>query len=397
VRLVLYTGKGGVGKTTTAAATAACAAERGVRTLVVSTDIAHSLGDVVGCELAPVPVAIAPKLDAIEIDARAEVGRYYGEIRDYLAELFRHQGIDDVVADELALLPGVEEVTALLAVEQVARAGLYDFVVVDCAPTGSTLRLLSLPDLLSGALRVVPSLLRVLSAVVSPVAQGLVSMPLPRSGVFRDLQRMVDERARQLRHRLSAPDTSVRIVATPERMVVAEARRAFMELSLFDVSCDAVILNRLLPDSAGREDFFREAWLAERERRDEIEAFFAPIDVLDAPLQRDEVVGLDALASHGQQVFAGRDPQAVISRAPRIRFSHELDEHRLELPLPGASPQDLHVARVDDELIIRAGARRRSVALPVRFARLSLHSARLESGNLVVRFVQPTADAPSGR
>jgi arsenite-transporting ATPase len=393
VRLILYTGKGGVGKTTTAAATALCAAERGVRTLVVSTDIAHSLGDVIGCELAPIPVAVAPKLDAIEIAARAEVGRYYGEIRSYLVELFRHQGIDDVVADELAMLPGVEEVTALLAVEELARSGLYDLVVVDCAPTGSTLRLLSLPDVLSGALRVVPQLLRVLSAVVSPLAQSLVSLPLPRSGVFRDLQRMLDERARQLRRRLSAPDTSVRIVATPERMVIAEARRAYMELSLFDVSCDAVILNRLLPESAGREAFFRDAWITERERRSEIEAFFAPIEVVDAALQRDEVVGLDALSAHGQEIFSDREPQAVISQAPRIRFSRSGDEHRLELPLPGASSEDLDLARVDDELIVRVGARRRAVALPPRIARLSLQSARLESGSLIVCFAQPADDS----
>lgn len=382
-----------MGKTTTAAATAVCAAERGVRTLVVSTDIAHSLGDVVDCELAPIPVAIAPKLDAVEIDSRAEVSRHYGEIRAYLVELFRHQGIDGVVADELALLPGVEEVTALLAVEQLARTGLYDLVVVDCAPTGSTLRLLSLPDLLSGALRVIPNLLRVLSAVVSPVAQSLISLPLPRSGVFRDLQRMIDERARQLRRRLSAPDTSVRIVATPERMVVAEARRAFMELSLFDVSCDAVILNRLLPESAGREAFFREAWLAERERRSEIEAFFAPVEVIDAALQRDEVIGIEALSAHGHQIFADREPQAVLSRAPRIRFTRTADEHRLEIPLPGATPEDLQLTRVDDELIVRAGARRRAVALPPRIARLSMQSARLEDGSLIVCFAQPADDS----
>jgi len=389
VRLILYTGKGGVGKTTTAAATALCAAERGVRTLVVSTDIAHSLGDVLGCELAPIPVAIAPKLDAMEIDARAELSRHYGAIRGYLVELFRYQGIDDVVADELALLPGAEEITSLLAVEQVARTGLYDLVVVDCAPTGSTLRLLSLPDLMSGALRMIPSLLRVLSAVVSPLAQSFVSLPLPDSGVFRDLQRMIDERARQLRRRLSARETSVRIVATPERMVLDEARRTFMELSLFDVACDAVIMNRMLPEAAGREEFFRASWLAQCERRRDVEAFFSPVAVIDSALGRDEIVGLEALASHGRQLFADREPQALLSEVPRLRFSRQGDEHRLELPLPGASPESLDVARVDDDLIVRAGAWRRAIALPARIARLSVRSARLEAGNLVVSFVQP--------
>ncbi len=166
MRVVLYTGKGGVGKTTTAAATAICAAERGVRTLIVSSDVAHSLGDVLDTELASVPVALAPKLDAMEIDARAEINRHYGAIREYLVELFRYQGIDVVVADELALFPGAEEVTALLAVEEIARSAVYDFVVVDCAPTGSTLRLMTLPDMLTGILKVVPTLAKLIRSLI---------------------------------------------------------------------------------------------------------------------------------------------------------------------------------------------------------------------------------------
>jgi arsenite-transporting ATPase len=395
VRLVLYTGKGGVGKTTTAAATALCAAERGVRTLVVSTDLAHSLGDVIDCELAPIPVAIAPKLDAVELDPRAEMSRHYGSIRDYLVELFRYQGIEDVVADELALLPGAEEITVLLAVEDIARGGLYDFVVVDCAPTGSTLRLLSLPDLMSGALRVLPNVLRVLSALVSPLARSLVSLPLPHSGFFRDLQRLVDERTRQLRRRLSARDTSVRLVVTPERMVIDEARRAFMELSLFDVGCDAVVMNRLLPEAAGREEFFRPAWDAQQERQREVEECFAPVTVIDAPLQRDEVIGLEALSMHGHEIFRNREPQALLSPTERLRFTRHASGHRLELPLPGASPEQLCVTKVEGELIVRAAARRRAIALPPRIARLAVESARLEDGNLIVSFARPEASGSS--
>jgi arsenite-transporting ATPase len=386
MRLVLYTGKGGVGKTTTAAATAVCAAERGIRTLVVSADLAHSLGDVLDQKLAPVPVALGPKLDAMEIDARAEISRHYGTIRDYLVDLFRYQGIDEVVAEELALLPGAEEVAALLAVEEIARAGTYDFVVVDCAPTGSTLRLITLPDMLRGVLRVVPGLARMLSTVMSPLAQAVISAPIPRSRVFRDLQQLVEERAVQLRHRLSARDTTVRIVATPERMVIDEARRAWMELSLFDLRCDAVIMNRLLPESAGREAFFQDRFTQQNERHREVAELFAPVRVVDAPLQRDEVIGLDALAAHGREIFDRVDPHAVISKAPRIRFTRTRDGHRVHLPLPGASPDDLEVAVVDEELIVRAGSRRRAIPLPPRISRLSLTSARLDGGTLVVSF-----------
>jgi len=386
VRLVLYTGKGGVGKTTTAAATAAAAAERGVRTLILSSDAAHSLGDVLDAPLASVPVALGPKLDAVEIDARAEIGRHYGTIRDYLVELFRYQGIDEVVAEELALLPGAEEVAALLAVEQFSRSADYDFVVVDCAPTGSTLRLISLPDMLTGALRMAPSLIRLLSTVVSPVVQAAVRAPIPQRPVFRQLEQLVEERAVQLRARLGSRDTSVRIVATPERMVIDEARRAFMEISLFGLSCDAVVMNRLLPDSVASEEFFQESFEKQGKRRDELAAAFAPVALLEAPLQRDEVIGLEALAAHGAQIFADQEPNSLVSEAPHIRFTRTRDGHRVHLPLPGASPEKLDVAVVEDELIVRAGARRRAIPLPPRIARLPLESARLDEGDLVVSF-----------
>ena len=386
---MLYTGKGGVGKTTTAAATAICAAERGVRTLIVSSDVAHSLGDVLDAKLGPVPVALAPKLDAVEIDARAEINRHYGSIREYLVELFRYQGIDEVVADELALLPGADEITALLAVEEFARSAAYDFIVVDCAPTGSTLRLISLPHMLTGILKVVPTLARLASSVVSPLAQAVLSAPIPRSPVFRELQQLVDEWAVQLRGRLAAPETSVRIVATPERMVIDEARRAYMELSLFDLRCDAVIMNRLLPRAAAEEEFFQDWWALQAERRLELEEGFAPLRVVDAPLQRDEVVGLEALSAHGNQLFASIEPNALLSRAPRVRFTKTKTGHRVHLPLPGASPDDLAVAAVEGELVVRAGSRRRSLRLPPRIARLSLDSAHIDAGILVVSFREP--------
>ena len=389
MRLVLYTGKGGVGKTTTAAATAAAAAHRGVRTLVLSSDVAHSLGDVLDAPLGPEPAKLAPNLEAMEIDARTEVSRHYGTIRDYLVELFRYQGIDDVVAEELALLPGAEEVAALLAVEEMSGSERYELVVVDCAPTGSTLRLLSLPEMLTGALRLAPTLARLVSTVVSPIVQVAVQAPIPKSKVFRQLEQLVEERAVRLRKRLDSKQTSVRIVATPERMVIDEARRAFLELSLFDLRCDAVVMNRLLPEAAAKEAFFEGAWSRQRERWDEVVERFAPIRVLEAPLQRDEVIGVEALTAHGEQIFAGTDPQGVLSKASRIRFTRSGDGHRVHLPLPGASPEALEVAVVENELVVRAGSRRRAIPLPPRFGRLALRSARLSDGTLVVDFGPP--------
>jgi len=391
VRLVLYTGKGGVGKTTTAAATAVCAAERGRRTLVASADAAHSLGDVFESRLGPEPRRVAPGLDAVEIDARVETGRHWGRIRDFLVQTFRHQGIEAVVAEELALLPGAEELATLLAVEDFAAAAAWDFVVVDCAPTDSTLRLLTLPDVAQRSLRILLPLLQVLSGLAVPVARHLVRMPLPDSRVFADADELVNRRLRTLQQRVTRRETSVRIVVTPERLVIEEARRAWTELALFELGCDAVVLNQLLPEAAGCEAFFRERAQREVDRRREVEELFAPLPVLTAPLQDDEATGLERLAAHGRRIFAGVEPDALLCESERVRFERDAGEYVARVPLPGADPRRLDVAKVDDELTITTGLRRRSLKLPRRLARLDLESARLEGPNLRVAFRAPAS------
>jgi arsenite-transporting ATPase len=393
VRLVLYAGKGGVGKTTTAAATAVHAARSGRRTLVASADIAHSLGDVFERRLGPEPTSVAPDLDAIEIDARVETTRHWGRIRDFLVELLQHQGIDAVMAEELALLPGAEEVTTLLAVEGYARSGAYDFAVVDCAPTDSALRLLTLPDIAHRALRVLLPLARAVSGVAVPLARRLVSLPMPDSGVFRDADRLVFRELRALRSWITAPETSVRIVATPERMVIDESRRAYAELSLFEVPCDAAVMNRVLPEAAAGEEFFREWGRVQGERCHEVADLFAPLPLLVAPLRREEVTGLERLAEHGRQIFADAEPDAVLSRAPRIRFEREDSEYRALVPLPGADADHVDVVKVDDEVTITTGLRRRSFKVPRRIAPLQLASAKLEGSCLVVSFRRDAAGA----
>ncbi len=199
MRLLLYTGKGGVGKTTTSAATAVVAAERGHRTLILSADAAHSLGDVLGERLGPEPLELAARLHAVEVDARNELSKHWGRIHDYLVSLFRYQGIEEVVAEELALLPGAEELAALLAVEEAARSSRYDLVIVDCAPTDTTLRLLTLPDVAHGALRLLLRVHRAVSTLVTPLAQAFMPVPLPDAKVFGDLERLLYGRLRQLR------------------------------------------------------------------------------------------------------------------------------------------------------------------------------------------------------
>jgi len=397
LRTILYTGKGGVGKTTTAAATAVLAAERGRRTLVASADSAHSLGDVFERRLGPEPALLAPGLEAVEIDARALGAQHWGRIHEFLVRLFRHQGIEAVVAEELALLPGAEELATLLAVEGFATSGRWDLVVVDCAPTDSALRLLTLPDIAHRSLRVALPLLQALSGVAVPLARHLVGTPLPDSGVFGEVDALVNRRLRALQRRVTGPETSVRLVVTPERLVIEEARRAWTELSLFELGCDAVVLNRLLPEGAGAEPFFREQARREAERRREVEALFAPLPVLAAPLQDDEATGLARLGEHARRLFAGREPEARLCAGERVRFERAPGEWVARIPLPGADPRHLDVAKVDAELTITAGLRRRSLLLPRRLAACDLASARLEGACLRVGLRPAPAARPTDR
>jgi len=386
VRLLLYTGKGGVGKTTTAAATAVCAAERGRRTLVLSADAAHSLGDVFERRLGPDPVEVAPLLDAIEVDTRAEMQHHWGRIRDYLVELFRYQGVEDVIAEELAQLPGTEEITTLLAIEKLANSGRYDLLIVDCAPTDAALRLVTLPDVAHRALRLLLPTMQALTRFGTPIAQKVVSMPLPRSEVFGDADSLIYQKLTTLRERITHSQTSVRIVVTPERMVIDEARRAYTEFAMFEIPCDAIVMNRLLPEEAAREDFFQHWSRLQGERCREVEEVFAPLPVLHAPLLADQVTGCERLAELGQHLFANTEPDDVLSKSPRVRFGRDETGYFAQIPLPNASGDDLDVVVVDEELIVTAGACRRFLRLPRRIAGHRVLNAKLEAQKLTVHF-----------
>jgi arsenite-transporting ATPase len=386
MRLLLYTGKGGVGKTTTAAATGALAARRGVRTLVLSADAAHSLGDVLDERLSATPRTIAPSFDALEVDARHVVESHWGQVRSYLVELLRYQGIEEVVAEELALLPGAEELATLVCVEQWAASGRYDLIVVDCAPTGSTLRLVTLPEVASHSLRWVLRLQRAAAYIAEPIARALVGAPIPSASVFAEADQLFYKTLHQLRARLLSRQTSVRLVVTPESMVIDEAHRSLTDLSLFQLSGDAVVMNRMLPLEAVREPFFEEWGRTQIERLAEVESAFAPMACLSAPLQPDEVRGFEALADHGEVLFGDRDPASRLGESVGMRFERDALGARVRLPLPGLDPSTLEVARVADELVIGIAGRRRKIALPAGFAKLEVERVAVRDEELVVSF-----------
>ena len=365
--------------------------------LVVSADSAHSLGDVLAERLGPEPRRIVDRFDALEIDARRVIESHWGRIRAYLVDLLRHQGIDEILAEELALLPGAEELATLACVDEWARSGEYDLLIVDCAPTGSTLRLVTLPEMAHDSLRWLLRLQRAAAHLIEPMARGLLGIPAPSARVFADADRLLYKTLHQLRARLLSSATSVRLVVTPESMVIDEARRMLSDLCLFQIPCDAVVLNRWLPEEACREEFFREWGRVQIERRREIEETFAPRGCLVAPLQADEVRGVEALAAHGAMLFDGRDPGAQLGRSPRMRFERDASGTRIRLPLPGLDRDQIEAARIGDELVIGIAGRRRKIALPVGFAKLEVEGLAYHGDQLVVSFGEASIRSPGVR
>ena len=396
MRLLLYTGKGGVGKTTTAAATGMLAARRGRRVLVISADAAHSLGDVLCERLSGEPRRLAPGFDALEVDARQVVESHWGRVRAYLVDLLRYQGIDEVIAEELALLPGAEELATLVCVEEWACSGDYDLIIVDCAPTGSTLRLVTLPEVAHGSLRWLLRLQRAAAYVIEPIARGLVGAPIPTGEVFAEADRLFYGTLHRLRARLLSKETSIRIVVTPESMAIDEARRSLTDLCLFQLASDAVIINRMLPAEACREVFFQEWGRMQVERKREVEETFAPLRCLVSPLAKDEILGVEALAEHGEILFGELDPSSCLSESPRLRFERDKAGARVRLPLPGLDRETLDVTRVEDELIIGVAGRRRKIALPAGFSKLDIETVVCRGEELIVSFGARGVDGSTG-
>ena len=389
-RVVLFTGKGGVGKTTCAAATAARAAASGQRVLITSTDPAHSLGDAFDAVIGDRPTTVGPLLDAQQIDAQSRLEEHWHDIRDYLVQLLAWGGLGEVQAQELVLVPGFDELFALLDLQQQVARGAYDLVVVDCAPTAETLRLLALPDALRWYVDKLVGPGRRMARAVRPLASRVGGVPVPEDDVFGAVERLQATLA-AVHDLLQDPDrSSVRLVVNPERMVVNEAMRTATSLSLFGYSVDAVIANRLLPDAV------TDPWLARWKQRHAehlatIRDGFAPTPVLTAPLFDDELVGPQALAALGATLYGDHDPAAVLWRGEGLQVHTTGDGFLLTMPLPFASRDDLDLHRRATELHVRVGGMKRTVPLPAALRSASVRGARLADGRLEVRFTPAAA------
>lgn len=384
-RVLLFTGKGGVGKTTTAAATALRCADDGLRTIVLSTDPAHSLADAFDVELGPLPVEVVPNLFGQQLDSQDRLEDAWHDIQGYLLEVFAWAGLEGVEAEELSVLPGLDEVFALADIREHAESGQWDVVVVDCAPTAETLRLLSLPEVLSWYMdRVFPTARRV-SRVVSPVLRGVTQLPAPGDAVFGALARFYARLAGVKELLTDAKRTSVRLVVNPERMVIAEAKRTYTYLSLFGYRVDGVVANRLLsPDIT---DPWFDGWKqTQAEHLVVIDEGFAPVPILKVELAPNELVGVERLRAFADALYGGEDPSGLLFEGEPMTVEQRGAAMVLRIALPGAEKRDLDLAQHDDELLVRVGPYRRAIVLPESLRRRAVTSAKLVDGALEVRF-----------
>ncbi len=389
MRILLFTGKGGVGKSTIAAGTAALAAQSGLRTLVLSTDAAHSLADAFGVEVGPEPTQIGPNLFVQQVDAQLRFQQSWADIQGYLLSVLDVAGMDPVAAEELTVIPGAEEVLALLELRMHAASGEWDAIVVDCAPTAETLRLLALPEALGWYMtRVLPMERRVVKAL-KPVLTRVAGVPMPGDSVFDAIERLHGE-LDEVRALLAGEHASVRLVLTPETVVVAEARRSFTTLSLFGYRVDGVVANRVFPSEGA--DAWREGWVhAQDAVLKDVEESFAGLPVWRSPYRSGEPVGLATLVELATEVYAGTDPMAEPVGVGPFRITRSGKQSVLRLALPYATEADVDLARNGDELVVTVGSYRRLLTLPAGLTRHRIAGARVEGGELQVRLEESPA------
>jgi arsenite/tail-anchored protein-transporting ATPase len=394
VRILLFTGKGGVGKSTVAAATATLAARSGQRTLVLSTDAAHSLADAFGTSVGAEPVQVAPLLYVQQVDAQLRFEQSWAEIQGYLLSVLEIAGVDPVAAEELTVLPGAEEVLALLELRLHALSDDWDLIVVDCAPTAETLRLLALPEALGWYMtRVFPVERRVVRAL-RPVLSRAAGVPMPDDGVFGAVERLHAE-LDEVRTLLTGPATSVRLVLTPEQVVLAEARRSYTTLSLFGYRVDGVVANRVFP--AGDADAWRTQWVtAQSDVLAGVEDSFAGLRVWRSEYRPSEPVGLEALGELAAHLYGDSDPLAVPPAREPLRITRSSGGAVLHLRLPFVVRGDVDLARDGDDLVVTVAPYRRLLTLPAGLARHRVAGARVEDGELRVRFAAG-ADQPAAQ
>lgn len=385
MRVMLYTGKGGVGKTSVAAATALRCADLGYRTVVVSTDAAHSLADSFDIRIGNEPVEIAPNLKGQEIDVLHQMERYWGTVQEWLTTVLSWRGVNELIADEASVLPGMDELASLLQIVYLHDSQEYDAIIVDCAPTGETLRLLSLPEVAKWYLSHIFPVERQVMKMAGPLIRSVTDLPIPDDRVFESIRDVIMQLDRM--HQLLADTelSSVRLVLNPEKMVIKEAQRTFTYLNLYGYSTDLIISNRIIPASVG--DRYFNAWKGSQERYGHlVEEAFAPLPILKVPLMDQEVVGVEMLRKMADSIYGSQDPTKLFYVGQPQSIEKAGDGYLLKIRLPFVGKENVNLARNGEELAISIGNFRRNIILPRVLAVQNVKKAKFEDDYLVLTF-----------
>ena len=385
-RTILYTGKGGVGKTSVAACTARACAAAGSKTLLISTDPAHSLSESLGVSLSGQPRPVSPGLWGLQVATQEEMERHWSGVQDWLGELLLERGVDRISAEELTVPPGMDELFSLLRLQSAHQSGEWEVIVVDCAPTGETLRLLSFPDVARWWIDKVFPMERQLLAAAGPIVRSLLDVPIPNHAVFADVRRLssnliaMNEILRDREH------CSVRLVMNPEKMVIGEAMRTFTYLNLYGYLTDAVIVNRVFPAEVG--EYFARWRQVQEEHLDLVRSAFAPVPVLCAPYFDQEVPGPEMLDRLGAALFGAHnaDPAAVLHDTVTQQLEVSERGARLRLSLPLTDKGEISLKKVGPELVVRVDGHKRTITLPDALTAFQPTTASLQDGTLEVVF-----------
>lgn len=390
MRILMFMGKGGVGKTSAAAATGLRAARLGYKTLIMSLDIAHNLSDIFDLNKGLMdlnkgkPVKVSENLWIQELDIHQELQRNWNEVHKYLSLLLNTSGFDDVLAEELAILPGMEEVSALLYINGYARNRSYDLIVLDCAPTGEAIRFISIPTALEWYIKKIFTLERNIAKFVRPIVKRVSDIPIPEDSYFENINQLF-LKLQGSNDILSNPElTSVRIVTNPEKIVLKETLRAFMYLNLYKINVDAVVLNRIIPPYV-KDEFF-ESWKEIHSLyTSKAKEYFDPIPIFTVDLFTKEILGLEAIERLGDLIYGDRDPTEVFYKGRPYEFSKEDGCLMVKIELPFLNKEEIDVYRVGDELVLKLGAFKRNIPLPrSALASCEVVRAKMHEGYLIV-------------
>ncbi len=383
MRVIIYTGKGGVGKTSMAAATACKIAKDGKKVLLMSTDQAHSLGDSFDTKIDKEPTYLADHLYAMEVDTVYESEKSWGNLKDYFKQLLTWKGGNGIEVEELLVFPGLEELFSMFKILEMYESGEYDTIIVDCAPTGETLALLKYPERLSGMIKRILPVKRAAVKSVGAVVENVMKMPMPKDNVFDDIEYLMDKMQRLQDLMLNKDIVSLRVVTTPEKIVINEAKRNFTCLYLYHYNVDAVIVNHIYSARA-MEGYFHKWIKLQEDALQEIRKSFSEVPCFYVELQQQELRTLDVLRKAGEGIFNGKNPDDVLFK--KEIYSINKEEKYLKIYLPFAEKEELRLEQDRNELVVGVKNESRKFPIPVEFTEKEIAGAKFEDGYLYIKF-----------